>query len=275
MADIKDYLPKEGEDTEEVKAAEGRQEPESDNLESLVVHEEDDTPEEEPAPEAPEESEPEVPEKYRGKTAEELIKMHADQEKFQSQQAREIGELRRVVDEYLRPQAPPQVAEEPADEVDYWTDPEAAIARHPSVRKAEEQLQRINQAQTAAQLQQKHPDIAKIVNSQEFAQYVQASPMRQRMYREANEGFDIAAADELVSGFKAVSGLNNPRPAQKPDRSSAVKNVDTGASRSAVAKQSKKKLSRAALIELKRTDPEKYEAMADEIYQAYAEGRVK
>lgn len=274
MADIKDYLPKQEEEGAEVETAERPQEPEGDNLETLYVSEEDSTPEEEPAPEAPEEEESDVAEKYRGKTAEELIKMHEDLDRFRAQQAQEIGQLRGIVDEYLRPPAPPQELEEPADEVDYWTDPEAAIAQHPSVKQAQEQLKQINQAQTAQQLQQKHPDIGQIVGSPEFAEYVQASPMRQRMYKEANEGFDLAAADELVSGFKAVKGVKRD-PAPKPDRTSEVKKVDTGASRSAVAKQSKKKLSRAALIELKRNDPDKYEAMQAEIYQAYAEGRVK
>lgn len=275
MADIKDYLPKdrEGEPTEEVETTNGPQEPEGDNLETLAVFEEEDEPQEEPAPEAPAEPEPEVPEKYRNKSAEDLIKMHADLDKFRAEQAREIGELRGIVDQYLRPPAPSQVEPEPADEVDYWTDPEQAIARHPSVRKAEETLAQMERAQTAQQLQQKHPDIGKIVNSEEFANYVNASPMRQRMFKDANEGYDLQAADELVSNFKAT--LPKQQEAPKVDRTSEVKKVDTGASRSAVAKQTVKKLSRKALVELKLNDPEKYEAMQEEIYKAYSEGRVR
>ena len=37
----------------------------------------------------------------------------------------------------------------------------------------------------------------------------------------------------------------------------------------------KKIYRRADLIRLKQTDPQRYQSLADEIYQAYAEGRVK
>ena len=49
------------------------------------------------------------------------------------------------------------------------------------------------------------------------------------------------------------------------------RSVDVGGS----GESSKRVYRRADLIRLKMTDPSRYEALSDEIMQAYAEGRVK
>ena len=48
--------------------------------------------------ETPEIQEPEIPDKYRGKSAEELVQMHQEAEKLLGRQSSEVGELRKVVD---------------------------------------------------------------------------------------------------------------------------------------------------------------------------------
>ena len=45
-----------------------------------------------------------IPEKYRGKTAEELVRMHQESEKLLGRQSSEVGELRSVVDTYIQTQ---------------------------------------------------------------------------------------------------------------------------------------------------------------------------
>ena len=52
----------------------------------------------------PEPQEPEIPDKYKGKTAEELVQMHQEAEKLLGRQSSEVGELRKVVDTYIQTQ---------------------------------------------------------------------------------------------------------------------------------------------------------------------------
>ena len=89
--------------------------------------------------------EPTVPEKYQGKSLEEVVQMHQEAEKLLGRQSSEVGELRKVVDDYIssQPQQPaPQQYVEPEDDIDYFTDPQAAVNRaienHPKIREAQE-----------------------------------------------------------------------------------------------------------------------------------------
>jgi len=49
-------------------------------------------------------SEPEIPDKYQGKSAQELVQMHQEAEKLLGRQSSEVGELRKVVDNYIQTQ---------------------------------------------------------------------------------------------------------------------------------------------------------------------------
>ncbi len=86
-----------------------------------------------------------VPEKYQNKSLEEVVQMHQEAEKLLGRQSSEVGELRKVVDDYISnqttaPPAPQQQHVEPEDDIDYFTDPQGAVNRaienHPSVKEA-------------------------------------------------------------------------------------------------------------------------------------------
>ena len=47
-----------------------------------------------------------VPEKYQGKSLEEVVQMHQEAEKLLGRQSGEVGELRKVVDDYIATQLP-------------------------------------------------------------------------------------------------------------------------------------------------------------------------
>ena len=51
-----------------------------------------------------EQTEPEVPEKYQGKSTAEIVRMHQEAEKLLGKQSSEVGELRKVVDDYIQTQ---------------------------------------------------------------------------------------------------------------------------------------------------------------------------
>ena len=96
--------------------------------------------------EQPQVEEPSLPEKYQGKSLEDVVKMHQEAEKLLGRQSSEVGELRKVVDDYIstqtQPIAPQQQYVEPEDDIDYFTDPQAAVNRaienHPKIREAQQ-----------------------------------------------------------------------------------------------------------------------------------------
>jgi len=159
------------------------------------------------APEAPK-----IPDKYKGKSLEEIVTMHQEAEKLIGRQAQEVGEVRRLADELLKQQLsqkkekPPEVE----NELDFFEDPklavQKAVASHPDVLAAKQAAMQMRQLQTQAALAKKHPDFANVVQDPEFAAWVKSSPMRVNMYALADAQYDFNAADELISTFKAIKG---------------------------------------------------------------------
>ena len=233
--------------------------------------------------------EPELPAKYRGKSLEDVVKMHQELEKLNGKQAQEVGEHRKFFDEMmkrelLRSKAEQQPKAEDTEDPDdiFFKSPTKSmgefINNHPAIKQAEEQAL-LMRAQTAQQqLLQQFPDYVQVVQSSEFKEWVNGSPVRQRLYDEADEGYDVNAAAELISTWKTISGTKQQQaqqtitPESQETRTKSLKAaaVDTGSS----SVGSKKRYSRSALQELLRTNPDKYYANADEILLAYDEGRV-
>lgn len=232
---------------------------------------------------AQEEPQQEIPEKYRGKSMEEIVKMHQEAEKLLGKQSSEVGQLRSVVDEYIQAQlanqqAPVQQQEE--DDIDFFVDPEKAVARaienHPKIREAEAYTAQ-NKRQTAlSQLQSKHPEMQEILNDNSFAEWVKGSKIRTQLFVQADQAYDYDAADELFSLWKERAGVAKQTVAvEKQARKQQLKSANTGNARGTGEGSRKKVYRRADIIKLMKTDPERYSALSDEIFQAYAEGRVK
>ena len=230
-----------------------------------------------------EEPQQDIPEKYRGKSMEEIVKMHQEAEKLLGKQSSEVGQLRSVVDEYIQAQlsnqqAPVQQQEE--DDVDFFVDPEKAVARaienHPKIKEAEAYTAQ-NKRQTAlSQLQSKHPEMQEILNDNGFAEWVKGSKIRTQLFVQADQAYDYDAADELFSLWKERAGVAKQTVAvEKQARKQQLKSANTGNARGTGEGSRKKVYRRADIIKLMKTDPERYSALSEEIFQAYAEGRVK
>ena len=177
----------------------------------------DTTTPEEPAVEAVEApveeqpQEPEVPEKYQGKSVEELIQMHQELEKFSGKQRNEVGELRQVVDNYIQTElsakeAPEQQQVDDSEDVDFFVDPQKAvdsrIANHPKIKEAEAYTQQAKQQATLAQLKSKHPEMETILQDPKFAEWIKGSKVRTKLFVDADQFYDYDAADELFTLFK-------------------------------------------------------------------------
>jgi len=232
------------------------------------------------AEEQPQE-EPQVPEKYRGKTLEEVVQMHQEAEKALGQQGNEVGELRKVVDEYIASQQPaPQPSVEPEDELDYFTDPQAAVNKaienHPKVRDAELSAAEYRKQAALSRLQEKHPDMQKILQDNAFAEWIRGSNIRTQLFVRADQQYDAEAADELFSLWKERKTVaEQTANVEKQARKNQLKAASTGGGQGVQDGSRKKVYRRADIIKLMKDDPARYTALSDEIMRAYAEGRVK
>ena len=225
-----------------------------------------------------------VPSKYTGKSLEDVVRMHQEAEKLLGRQSSEVGDLRNVVDSYINTQLnsqEPQATSDTDEEIDFYSDPEKAISRaidnHPKVRAAEQSTRAYQKQTSMAALKEHHPDIPEIVNDPKFAEWIQASQIRTRMFVAADQHFDTEAANELFSLWKDRSGaINQTLQSEKEGRQKAVKDGSNGYTRGNPDSSSSKKIYRRAdIIKLMKTDPERYLALSDDIQQAYAEKRVK
>lgn len=231
---------------------------------------------------ATEETEEEIPERYRNKDVKEIIRMHQEAEKAIGRQSSEVGELRRVVDDFIKAQSVTQKQQAPNDveeEVDFFSDPDKAIAKaietHPKIREAEAFSQQMKIQAAQAKLMNDHPDYAEVVSSQDFQQWVQGSKVRMELFARADRNYDIDSANELLTTYKERKQMaSSAVAAEKSSRSQQVKQASTGSTQGS-SETSKKIYRRQDIIELMRTDPDRYEALQPEIMRAYAEKRVR
>lgn len=232
----------------------------------------------------------ELPEKYRGKSINDIVTMHQNAESELGRARNEVGTVRRLADELLgirrselqAPAAKPVRERLTTDAL--LEDPEAAVT---SVIKAEaasrdqELLQRTSRLESELLLtrfEKKHPQFQETMESPQFIEWVQKSPYRARLAAGAING-DFAAADELFSLF----GESIPSaPAGQPSSAAQARNaglVRSGGSTAASGSSGnagKKIWSRAELITMRINDPDKFDSLyKSEIEPAYREKRVK
>ena len=234
----------------------------------------------EPEVEAP--SEEDLPEKYKGKSASDIARMHQELEKRLGQQSSEVGELRRHFDEYVQSNVQAQQsAPEVVEEVDFFADPNAAMARaidnHPTLKQAQQVAAEMAKSQALAKLKASHPDMDVVLQDQGFKEWVSNSPIRRELYQQADARYDFAAADELITLYKERRGVvEQTAKVEKQHQKNEVKRASTGTARSNPEGATSKKIYRRRdIIELMNSDPKRYEALLPEIMKAYEEKRVK
>lgn len=233
---------------------------------------------------------PELPEKYRGKSLDEIIRMHQEAEKLIGRQAQEVGEVRKLADSLLKQQLESKHDTQPskAQEIDWFEDPakavNQAVANNPVLKQLQEQ-----QAQQAAlvamqTIEKAHPDYLNIAQSDDFASWIQGSRVRMELFAKANN-YDVDSALELLETYKSIRNVKQQKAEATKAADESLKKVEeenrSKALKTAAVQQggtgesTKPVYRRADLIRLRMQDPARYESMADEILQAYAEGRVR
>ena len=226
------------------------------------------------------EQKPELPEKYRDKSLDEIVRMHQEAEKLIGKQAQEVGEVRKLADELIKQNlGTRQQTRQEEPEVDFFENPQKAVQRtvdnHPDVQAARQATLEMRRAQIQQRLAQEHPDFGDIARDQDFANWVKSSPIRIQIFEQANAGYDFDSANELLSTYKQLRSVKQKQTSDDGEitRKQNLKavGVDVGGS----GESSKKVYRRADLIQLQLKDPERYNMLADEIMLAYAEKRVR
>lgn len=243
-------------------------------------------PQEPKVQETPKQATEVIPEKYQGKSVEDIVKMHQEAEKMIGRQAQEVHEVRSLADQLLKQQLESRATKQPTEqtqEEDFFADPQAAVSRtvdqHPAVLEARKASLELKKMQTAQQLNAKHPDFMEIAQNADFQNWVKSSAIRVDLFTKADAEFDFPAADELLSTYKEIRQVKatkqqehvNAVEAKAQDTALKAAGVDVGGS----GEVSRKVYRRADLIKLRMTDPDRYMALQDEILSAYAQGRVK
>ena len=232
---------------------------------------------------------PDIPDKFSGKSVEDIVKSYQNLEQELGRKSQEIGELRQLSDSFLKAEisrndGQTSLQSENSNgetESDFFEDPSKAvnslIEKHPKFQEFQEFQARQQQDTSKAQLEQTHPDYVDIVQDSNFQDWVKASTFRTDLFQQADR-YNYAAADELLTHWKERSMIDKTAEVQQKQKATRKKNLKAGKTESRVSSEStagKKTYRRADLIRLKQSDPTRYADLSDEIFNAYAEGRVK
>lgn len=219
-----------------------------------------------------------LPDKFRGKSMEDIVRSYVNVEKELGRSRNELGELRKLADSFIQrdlvqAQKAPESA--PTEEEDFFDNPKSAVEKAIEAALAK-RLQPIEAEQKSSQREvvmrkivSKYPDVMTVVQTPEFQQWIQQSPVRSRLYQEADSNHDFDAADELLGIYQSLQGK-------------AATQQDTPAGRKppvlegpGSGESSKKIWRRSDLMRMQIQDPQRYRDYQDDILAAYREGRVK
>lgn len=236
------------------------------------------------------EQEAAIPERFRGKSAEEIAKAYSELEKLNSRQAQDLGAMRRSVDELLNLQlqkardGAEAESKKPLTVDDIYENPDQAIRKVVKEESADRiaQLERELQAgkleRALEAFTEKYPTWRDDAKDPSMISWIHERPYRVRLARAADAG-DLEAADELFGTY-----YDTHKKAEKEEKKKERKQkvLDAGLeSAGAGVPEVVERYSRSELLEkriaAKRGDgaAERWlNAHAASIQQAYAEGRV-
>jgi hypothetical protein len=234
----------------------------------------EDIPKEEPKVE-------DIPDKYKGKSLKDIIMMHQESEKLIGRQGSEVGELRKVVDDFIKTQTTKdsQVNEQTESDEDFFIEPKSAVNRaidnHPAIKEAQTQALMMKREHTLSQLRSEFPNVQEVVQSPDFAEWIKGSKVRTELFARAETQFDYDSAKELLSNWNEKQSITKKvAETSKVDRDQQLKAADIGSNNGTSESVGKKKYRRSDIIKLMQSDPDRYDAMSNEIMAAYREGRV-
>lgn len=228
----------------------------------------------------------ELPEKFQGKSIEDIARSYSNLEQQYGKQGNELGELRKLADSLIQKnlqesqtQSTADVIEQELSDEDFVLNPVEAVRKvvEESLKPIKENLTQTKVDNTLQRIQTAHPDVSEIVNDTNFQEWVMATKPRQDMWARASNG-DFDYADELFTQYKSLASrkdveAENAIQRAKEEDLKAATAISRGASPD-VGSKGKPNYRRAELIRLRMENPKRYDSLSNEIRQAYAEGRV-
>lgn len=231
-----------------------------------------------------------VPDKFKGKSVEDMIQSYQNLEKLQSRQASELGQVRRMADQLLELKKPTTeqkiVERQPVTVETLLNDPEKALRSAVDssdmaqrAQRAEEAVQRLERKISEKDFVSKHEGFAEDMSNPEFISWTQKNPARAVLGQHAANG-DYVAADSLWQMWdehKELVGAKDTKPA------SSAKKVPSGVKQAPLGSSPKQNYSRAKLMELRMKVQNGDEAATarwmdasfqEKLIKAYEEGRV-
>lgn len=224
----------------------------------------------------------ELPDKYKDKPVEELVRMHQEAEKLLGRQGAEVGELRKAVDDLLKTKLDEfkggNEVEDQEEDFDFYENPKEAVNRtlekSETIKQMKQMLAQQQQAEVLKMIENKYPDYRDTLQNENFVEWIKASKVRTELFQRADK-YDLDAALELLGNWKELKGtVEKVKEVNEKDRKLQRKAASTGGGGSSEP-VSRKIYRRTDLVNLMRTNPRKYMANVEEYDRAYAEGRVK
>ena len=248
-----------------------------------------------PAAEAPKSD---LPEKYAGKTFEDVVALHQNLEKEYGRQGNEIGTYRELVSSLASSKRVDDLSEEGPTESkpvevttdNLWDNPTEAISSVvKEVLARELEPLRANQVQSEIltahqQLLSEFPDAETIGNDPGFVEFVEKSPYRLQDAQNWVEKHDVDSARRLLTDYKQYSSVTSTKlpeaeevgtPAtQTPVQKARSASTEAGRGGSA-SNSGRQTIHREQVLKLIASNPEKYRSKSfqDELRKAIDEGR--
>lgn len=247
----------------------------------------------------------EVPEKYRGKSPKDLLRILQDQESTIGRQGNELGTLRKLVDQAIEinngpgnGRSAPAVATEDeeltAEQI--LTDPRGSISKvvDRATKPLQEELAKRTLADRQREFMARHPTATADAQDPKFIEWVKSRPARQRLAERAfadPTNPDLGAAEDLWDLWDEHKALTAPKADSSQDQDAQAPNKRESATTSkppalmaggsggkaAERTSSPKIFSKLKLERLQMERPDEYmdDAFQAELMQAYREGRVR
>jgi len=188
-----------------------------------------------------------------------------------------------------------EVPQETQDEdLEFFSNPKQAITKlleqHPALQELRSAHVKTLADTAKATFQKNHPDAQEVMSDPNFQTWIDSSRVRRTLLEQADKRYDLDAAEELFSTWKQLKAVRQPAEvSQETTTTEKIVPEAKAKAQAAALKAGKvpagnaspsdttvgKMFRRTDLMRLRNEDPERYEAMGDEILLAYRENRVK
>lgn len=157
----------------------------------------------------------EMPERFKGKSPEEVAQSYVELEKAYSRQGNDLGEMRKLVDTLAQTNTTtvtptePEPKVEPISTDDLWNDPNeaihSAVDASPAMKRVAELEAKLAETQrdnAIRAFKEQHPNYNTVVASPEFQNWVNERPERLEALHRADSQWDLSTADVLLTAFE-------------------------------------------------------------------------